>query len=125
MESKTFTIITKEFNPERITETEEVLEGDEINEPRFILTFYVNNQVTSTVDSVRASMAYDMGVLSNEEAMEQSPENRWHILVRSEAIQKMLELQDSELTLAFQTPLDGYDTEHVTVKCKSKCELKG
>jgi hypothetical protein len=114
METKVFTITTTEYNPNRVSTDEEVLHGDEIFEPRFILTFYVNDQVTSIVDSVRASTAYDMGI--PPEALEQSPENRWHILMRPEAIQKMLQGFSEEFVLAYQTQLNGYDTERVTVK---------
>ena len=116
MDSKVFVITTTEYNPNRVSTEEEVLQGNDIHEPRFILTFYVNDQVTSVVDSVRAPMAYDMGV--PPEALELSPENRWHILMRKEAIQKMLQGFSEEIVLAFQTPLDGNDTERVVAKRK-------
>ena len=115
METRTIKIVTREIQTNRITTEEEVLKGEEIYEPRFILTFYVNNEVTSIVESVRAPMAYDMGV--PPEALEDSGQNRWHILMRKDAIRKMLENNSAEeIILAFQTPLDGYDTERVTAK---------
>jgi hypothetical protein len=113
--SQVFKIVTREFPSNRITTQEEVLKENEIHQPRFILTFYVNNQVTSIVESVRAPMAYDMGV--PPEALEYSDQNRWHVLMRNDAIIKMLQDNSSEeIVLAFQTPIEGYDTERITAK---------
>jgi hypothetical protein len=81
--------------------------------PRFTVHWYVNNQCTYTVKNVRAEQAYDMGI--PPEAIMPTPGNRWHVMMRNNAIEQMNQTNINQLAICFQDPLPGYDTERVVV----------
>lgn len=85
-------------------------------EPRYTVHWYVNNERTYTVQNIRAGAAYDMAVAP--EALIPVQGNRWHVMMRQEALQDITQLGvngSSEVTICYQSPLDGYDTERIVI----------
>ncbi len=91
-------------------------------EPRYTIHWYVNNQRTYTVENIRAGPAYDMAV--PPEALMAVEGNRWHVMMRQAALQQIAQLGvngSSELSVCYQTPLEGYDMERVVIVRNVQC----
>ncbi len=97
---------------------------EEHDEDRFIVEWYVNGEKTFVVNSIRANGIYDLAVPG--EALLPLDNNRWHVMMRQAALQKIQALQpDESLTIAFQDPHVNpeYDVERIVVKRNPYPEL--
>jgi hypothetical protein len=83
---------------------------------RFTIDWYVNGENTSTSYNMTAEQAYDTAIPG--EALLPTPGSRWHVIMRSAALQKMAALQPGEtFKVCFQDPHErpGHDTEVITI----------
>jgi hypothetical protein len=93
----------------------ETLEYPASEEHRYTVKWFVNNECTYTVKNIRAGQAYDLAI--PPEALLPVPGNRWHVMMRQHALEQcqQLDTQNSMLTVCYQDPLVGYDTERVII----------
>jgi hypothetical protein len=83
---------------------------------RFTIDWYVNGQNTSTCYNMTAQQAYDNAIPG--EALLPTEGSRWHVMMRSAALQKMAQLNPGEtFKVCFQDPHVNpeYDTEMITI----------
>ena len=98
------------------SEVEYLNTKEEHDEHRYIVEWYVNGEKTFSVMSVRANAVFDLAVPGD--AMLPHASNRWHVLMRHAALERMQQLgQDEKMILAFQDPHVNpeYDTEKIVV----------
>lgn len=82
----------------------------------YTVQFYVNGYLTSRLDRLSPNEAYSQGVPG--EALNQNVGSRWHLMLRSAAIERLDALLPGEtLRVCWQTPSDNNwsDTEHVLI----------
>ena len=82
----------------------------------YTVQFYVNGYLTSRLDRLSPNEAYTQGVPG--EALNQNVGSRWHLMLRSAAIERLDALLPGEsLRVCWQTPSDNNwsDTEHVLI----------
>jgi hypothetical protein len=82
----------------------------------YTVQFYVNGYLTSRLDRLSPNEAYSQGVPG--EALNQNVGSRWHLMLRSAAIERLDDLLPGEsLRVCWQTPSDNNwsDTEHVLI----------
>lgn len=81
---------------------------------RFKVIFKVNNKVTYTLENVVLSEVWDESIPS--EALRPSNGNRWHVLMKYAANQKMASMQLGDtIDLAYQDYIEGHDNEEISV----------
>jgi hypothetical protein len=83
---------------------------------RYNINWYVNDQNTSTALNLTAEQAYDQAIPG--EALLPLTAERWHVLMRQPALEKMASLKPGEsFKVCYQEPhrLPGYDTEVITI----------
>lgn len=83
---------------------------------KFTVTWRVNGTVTATLENVPAEQAYEEAIPG--EALQPTPGNRWHVLMKQPALTRMLFLANGEsLRLAYQEEpqTHGLDTEEISV----------
>jgi hypothetical protein len=88
---------------------------EEDAEPRFTIKWYVNGEHTYTISTLRASQVYDECITD-----EMLKPGRWHVLMRNQAITRMLNSNINEsFTICFQEqPVNPeLDTEMIIVTC--------
>lgn len=83
---------------------------------KFIVTWRVNGVVTYTLENLTAEQAYAEAV--PPEALRPDPCNRWHVLMRHAALERMRNaIENSIIHVAWQdqpqTP--GLDVESITI----------
>ena len=83
---------------------------------RYTVQWFVNAEQTSSCVNVEASQAYDMAIPG--EALMPVEGNRWHVMMKNPALDKMesLAVGDS-FKVCWQDlhPLAGYDTEMICI----------
>jgi hypothetical protein len=85
---------------------------------KFTITFYVNNELTCTVENMPLDQVYSMAVPS--EAFIDIPGNRWHVMLRQPTLICLREMEEGEyIKIAWQdAPLNPeFDTESTYVMC--------
>ena len=83
---------------------------------RYTIRWYVNDVNTSTALNLTAEQAYDIAIPG--EALLPDTAERWHVLMRQPALDKMANLQPGEsFKVCYQDPhpRPGYDTEVITI----------
>jgi hypothetical protein len=91
---------------------------EEDAEPHFVVKWYVNGKHTYTISTLRASQVYDECITN--EMLEDKEGNRWHVLMRQQAMTRMLHTRINEsFTLCFQDQHVNpeLDTEMIIVTC--------
>jgi len=81
------------------------------------VTWYVNNKVTYILENITAEMVYNESVPG--ESLQAIPGNRWHVLMRHAAYERMEGLQPGVgLWICYQdnSEIEGLDTEAVLVE---------
>lgn len=87
------------------------------DEQRYVVEWFVNGEKTYTVSTVRANKIYDLAIPG--EALLPVANNRWHVLMRQAALERIRALQWHEsMTLAFQDPDENlmHDVERIVVR---------
>ena len=82
---------------------------------QYSVYYYVNGERTGTFENVSAEEAYKEAIPG--EALLPFEGNRWHVMLRWAAYERMLKLKEGdELAVAWQDPgRPGYDTERIVI----------
>ncbi len=95
---------------EKHVEVEYLNTKEEHDEQRYVVEWYVNGEKTYYVSTVRAKNVYDLAVPG--EALRPSASNRWHVLMRQAALERIQQLGYGEsMVLCYEDPCQTFDAD--------------
>ena len=84
--------------------------------PTYSVSYYVNGELTHSVNNLRGSEAYTRAIPL--EALRNDPNSRWHVMLRYAALERLQSLLAGEtLRVCWQDPsiYNWPDTEHILI----------